>query len=71
MKKKDFREKYNDLINKYSKRINWNYKCADFDLFPFFDRLHLIYSLKANTLREAKRKIKQWEKKQYDKSIRK
>lgn len=68
MRKKDFRDKYNDLINKYSKRINWNYR-ADFDLFPFFDRLHLMYSLKANTLREAKRKIKQWEKKQCTKQM--
>ena len=35
---------------------------ADLDLHPFFDRMNL-YSLKCDTLREFKKKLKQWEKK--------
>jgi hypothetical protein len=61
---KTFREKYTDLINRYSKRIKWNFYYADLDLHPFFDRIHLMYSLKGDNLRQLKKKIKQWEKKQ-------
>ena len=68
---KTFREKYTDLINKWSKRVKWNYNLADLDLHPFFQRVHLIYSLKCNTLRDFKKKLKQWEKKQHEKSNRK
>ena len=64
---KTFREKYTDLINKWSKRVNWNYELADLDLHPFFDRIHLMYSLKGDSLRQLKKKIKQWEKKQHEK----
>ena len=60
---KTFREKYTDLINRYSKRIKWNFYYADLDLHPFFDRIHLMYSLKGDSLRQLKKKIKQWEKK--------
>ena len=68
---KTFREKYTNLINRYSKRIKWNFYYADLDLHPFFDRIHLMYSLKGDSLRQLKKKIKQWEKKQHDKSNRK
>ena len=65
---KTFREKYTDLINRYSKRIKWNFYYADLDLHPFFDRIHLMYSLKGDSLRQLKKKIKQWEKKQHESS---
>ena len=68
---KNFRQKYTDLVNRYSKRVNWNYDLAELDLHPFFQRVHLIYSLKCDTLRDFKKKLKQWEKKQHDKSNRK
>ena len=64
---KTFRERYTDLINRYSKRVNWNYNTADLDLHPFFDRIHLMYSLKGDNLRQLKKKIKQWERKQHEK----
>jgi len=54
----DWSSKYTDLINKWSKRINFK---ADLDLHPFFDRVHYAISGRYATLKQFKKAIKKIE----------
>jgi len=64
---KTWRDKYQDLINRYSKRIKWvsvykNKKfIPDIDLHPFFDRVHYAISGRYATLKQFKKAVKQIE----------
>ena len=50
--------KYTDLINKWSKRVNFK---EDLYLHPFFDRIHYAISGRYATLRQFKKAIKKIE----------
>ena len=55
---KTWHSRYTDLINKWSKRINFR---ADLDLHPFFDRVHYAISGRYATLKQFKKAIKKIE----------
>jgi len=55
---KTWHSRYTDLINKWSKRVNFR---ADLDLHPFFDRVHYAISGRYATLKQYKKAIKKIE----------
>lgn len=62
---KTWQDKYQDLVNRYSKRIKWVsvYKgkkfIPDIDLHPFFDRVNASICTSAKTLKQFKQQLKQ------------